>query len=86
MEPESGHAQVPVRISPEDVFDDNNGLLYNIVDLGLDQLQQNIDASLSSPLQTDGASANGPDTAPHKVHIHLCCILLELQQHLCSTI
>ena len=69
---------LPVRVSSEDVLDDNDSLLNHIVDLGLDELQQHIDAALCCPFQTDGASANRTHTAPDKVHIHLCGILLEL--------
>lgn len=73
---------IPVWVSPEDVFDNDDGLLDNIVDLCLDQLQQDIDAALSSPFKTDGTPPNGSHTSAHKVDIHLSGILFELQQHL----
>jgi hypothetical protein len=33
-------------------------------------------------LNRDCAEAYGPDSFAHKIHVHLCCILFELQQHL----
>lgn len=42
---------VLVRVLAEDVPDDHNGFLHHIVDLGLDQVQQGADASLSRLLK-----------------------------------
>lgn len=122
------------RHSPEDVLDDDDALLHHVVHLGLDQLQQHVDAAAGRQGQCSGikmrmtgclnagiptrfhgdtkcqatltsnttppppplrchpplrrrgdghrAVADGAHRLAHKVHVHLCGVLLELQQHL----
>lgn len=41
-------------------LDDDDALLDHIVDFGLDQLQQHVDALLGSALDAHSAAANGP--------------------------
>ena len=53
------------------VLDDLNSLQHHIVDLGLDQIQQGGDASLSTLLYLDSTSANSPDRLPDKVTSNL---------------
>jgi len=53
----------------EDVLDHDNGLLYNVVDLGVDQVQQDVHASLGGGLDLDGASANGAHGLAHEVNV-----------------
>ena len=74
--------RLPIGVSSEYVFDDNDGFLHHIIDFGLNKFQQDIDAALCCPLQADGAAPDGTYTAPYKINIHLCCIFLELKQYL----
>ena len=55
-------------------LDDNNRLLHNIVDLGLDKVQERADTALCSLLHFDGAPTNCTHRLAHKVHVHLRCI------------
>lgn len=56
-------------------LNDNDGLLQHIVDLGLDQLEKNIDATLGGALQLDGAAADSPYGLPNEFHVHLLRVL-----------
>lgn len=42
-------------------LDDHDGLLNDVVDLGLDQVKENLNAAVGGPLDLDGANANGTD-------------------------
>ena len=64
-----GREDVPVGVSTKDVLDDNDGLLYYVVNFGLNQLQQHVDAAFGGPLQLDRCPANGADGAADKVDI-----------------
>lgn len=79
---DGGREDVPVGVSTEDVLDDNNRLLHHVVDFGLDQLKQHVDAAFRSPLELDRCPANGADGAANKVHIDLLSVLLQLQEDL----
>mmetsp|Transcript_26828 Transcript_26828/g.56647 ORF Transcript_26828/g.56647 Transcript_26828/m.56647 type:complete len:480 (+) Transcript_26828:733-2172(+) len=73
---------VSVGITTEDVLDDNDTLLDDIVDLGLDKFQEDADATLGRALELHGASSNGRHGLAHKVNIDLSGILLQFQQYL----
>eukprot|EP01137_Pigoraptor_chileana_P028939 Opistho-2@13440 len=73
---------VAVGVLAENVLDHDNGLLHNIVDLRLDELEERLDATLSGALNLDGAASNGTDRLAHEVHINLRGILLELGKDL----
>mmetsp|Transcript_6699 Transcript_6699/g.11728 ORF Transcript_6699/g.11728 Transcript_6699/m.11728 type:complete len:532 (+) Transcript_6699:656-2251(+) len=75
-------ALVTVGITAEDVLDHDDGLLNDIVDLGLDEFQEDTDTTLRSTFELDSTPPNRRDGLAHKVHIHLGSILLQLQQHL----
>ena len=64
------------------VLDDPNSLQHHIVDLGLDQIQQGQDESLSTLLYLDSTSANSSDRLPDKVTSNLSGIRLQLREHL----
>ena len=75
-------ALVPVGVLAEDVLDDDDGLLHNVVDLGLDKVEEHLDAALGSLLELDGAASDGAHGLAHELDIDFCRILLELHQHL----
>lgn len=75
-------ALVPVGVLSEDVLDDNDSLLDDVVHLGLDEIQQHLDATLGSLLELDGTTSNGSDRLPHELNINLSGILLELEENL----
>ena len=63
-------------------LDDNHGLLQDVVNLGLDQLEEHVDAPLRRALQLDRAPPDRPHRLPHELYVHLLRVLLELQQDL----
>ena len=73
---------VPVGVLAEDVLDDHHRLLHHVVDLGLDELQQHLDAPLRGTLQLDGTAADSAHTLAHEVHVHFRRVLLQLLQQL----
>mmetsp|Transcript_12057 Transcript_12057/g.38535 ORF Transcript_12057/g.38535 Transcript_12057/m.38535 type:complete len:250 (-) Transcript_12057:738-1487(-) len=73
---------IAVGVLAEDVLDHDHSLLHHVVDLGVDQLQQHIDAALRCTLNLDRTPPNRSDASPHELHVHLRRILLELKQHL----
>mmetsp|Transcript_15997 Transcript_15997/g.41525 ORF Transcript_15997/g.41525 Transcript_15997/m.41525 type:complete len:1014 (+) Transcript_15997:689-3730(+) len=73
---------VLVGVPAEDVLDHDDGLLDDVVDLGLDQLQQDIDAALRGALQGHSAAPDGANRLAHEVHVHLGGVLLKLEQDL----
>mmetsp|Transcript_25595 Transcript_25595/g.55373 ORF Transcript_25595/g.55373 Transcript_25595/m.55373 type:complete len:327 (+) Transcript_25595:1175-2155(+) len=76
------HRLVAVGVLSEDVLDHHHRLLHHIGHLGLDQIQQHVDAALRCLAQLYRTAADGPHRASHELHVHLCGVLLELQQHL----
>lgn len=52
-------------------FDDNDGLLDNIVDFGLNELDQRGHTLLGRLFDLNGASADGSHRFAHKVHVDL---------------
>mmetsp|Transcript_27540 Transcript_27540/g.42340 ORF Transcript_27540/g.42340 Transcript_27540/m.42340 type:complete len:304 (+) Transcript_27540:996-1907(+) len=77
---------VTVWIASEDVLDDNDGFLYHIVNLGLDQFQQNPDATLSCTFQLDCTTSNCGYGFAHKVDIDFGSVFLEFQQDLINVL
>mmetsp|Transcript_37558 Transcript_37558/g.81412 ORF Transcript_37558/g.81412 Transcript_37558/m.81412 type:complete len:424 (-) Transcript_37558:321-1592(-) len=75
-------ALVVVGVLAEDVLDHHDGLLHHVVDLGLDELQQHVDAALRRLVQLDGAPSNGTHAPTDKLDVDLGGVLLELHQHL----
>jgi len=55
-------------------LDDNDGLLHDIVDFGLNQVKQSAHTTLGCLLYLDGTSADGTYRLPHKVHINFRCV------------
>jgi hypothetical protein len=51
-------------------LDDNNGFLDNVVDFGLNQVQQCADTSLSSLFNLDSTTPDCTYGLPDKVHIN----------------
>merc|ERR1719494_1505970 len=73
---------VLVGVLAEDVLDHHHRLLHHVVDLGLDQVKQGGHTPLSTLLHLDCTSTNGSNRFANKVDIDLCCILLQLGEHL----
>ena len=73
---------VPVGELAEDVLDHDDRLLHDVVDLGLDELEQHVDAPLRGALELDGAAADGAHRAAHELDVDLGRVLLELHEHL----
>ena len=71
-----------VHVLPEDVLNDHDGLLHHVVHLGLDQVEQRVDAALGRALDLDRAPPDRPDRLADKVDVDLGGVLLELRQHL----
>ena len=69
---------VAIRELPEDVLDDDHSLLHHVVDLGLDELEQHVDAALGGALELDRATADGSHRTTYEFDVHLGGILLEL--------
>ena len=63
---------VAIRELPEDVLDDDHSLLHHVVDLGLNQLKQHVDAAFGSSLEFDGAAPNGANRPPDEFDVDLC--------------
>jgi hypothetical protein len=70
------------RVFPENVLDDNNRFLNDVVHLGVDKVQQCINATLASALNLDSDLSNGPDGSADKVHIDFEGIFLQFSQEL----
>ena len=75
-------ALIPVGVTAENVLDDDDGLLHDVVDFGLDELKENPDAALGRSLELDGASSDGADGLADEVDVDLCGVLLELEEDL----
>ena len=73
---------VPVGVATEDVLDDNDTLLNDVVDLGLDEFEEDSDAALGGTLELNGAPADSTDGLADEVHVDLGGVLLELKQNL----
>ena len=58
---------VAIRELPEDVLDDDHSLLHHVVDLGLNQLKQHVDAAFGSSLEFDGAAPNRTHSLAHSL-------------------
>jgi hypothetical protein len=67
-------------------LDDDDGLLDDIVDLGLDEVEERRDAALGGPVHAHGNATNGADCAPHKLDVHLGRVLLELGQYILNVL
>jgi len=63
-------------------LDDNNGLLDDVVDLCLDQVEQDFNAAVGGPLNLHGTNANGADGLAHKVDINFRGVLLQFSKNL----
>ena len=57
-------------------FNDDYGLLHDIIDLCLDEIEECADAPLCRLLHFDRTPSYRPDGLPHEINIHLCCIPL----------
>lgn len=55
-------------------LDNDDGLLYNIVDFGLNQVKQCAHTTLGCLLHLDGTTADSTHRLPHKVDINFSCI------------
>ena len=55
-------------------LDDDDGLLHDVVDLGLDEVEQRADAAFRRLLHLDGTTSDGAHRLAHKVHVNLCSI------------
>jgi hypothetical protein len=70
------------RVFPEDVLDDNDRFLNDVVHLGVDEIQQRVNAPLAGALNLDGNLADCPDSSADKVHIDFKGILLQFSEEL----
>mmetsp|Transcript_93534 Transcript_93534/g.261644 ORF Transcript_93534/g.261644 Transcript_93534/m.261644 type:complete len:489 (+) Transcript_93534:1040-2506(+) len=70
------------RISPENVPDDDQGLLHDVAHLRADQLQQGVDATLRGAAELDGALADRADRPSDALDVDLGGVLAELGQDL----
>jgi len=52
-------------------LDDHDGLLNDVGDLRLDQLEEDVDAAVGGALDLDSADANGAHGLADKVHVDL---------------
>ena len=52
-------------------LDDDDGLLHDVVDLGLNEVEQRADAAFRRLLHLDGAASDGAHRLAHKVHVNL---------------
>ena len=59
------------RIISEPNLDDDDGLLHDVVDLGLDEVEQRADAAFRRLLHLYGAASDGAHGLAHKVHVNL---------------
>lgn len=75
-------ARVPIRELAEDIFDHNNGLLNDVIHLGLDQLEQYVDTTLCCLLELDRAATNSTDGTAHELDVDFSRILLKLHENL----
>mmetsp|Transcript_34025 Transcript_34025/g.78514 ORF Transcript_34025/g.78514 Transcript_34025/m.78514 type:complete len:352 (+) Transcript_34025:1119-2174(+) len=75
-------ALVAVGIPAEDVFDDDDGFLHHVIDLGLYEFQEYADAAFGRSLQFDGTPSDGAHALAHEIHVHFGGIFLEFQKHL----
>lgn len=49
----------------------NNGLLNDIIDLGLDEVKECAHTALRRLLNFDGTATDSTDRLPNEVHVHL---------------
>jgi len=55
-------------------LDDDDSLLDNVVDFGLNQVQQRAHTTLGSLLHLNGTAADSTHRLAHEVNIHFSCI------------
>jgi hypothetical protein len=71
-----------VGVATEDILDNNNGLLDDVVDLGLDQVKKDVYALLSGTLKLNGTTSNGTDSLADELNIDFLSVLLKLKKNL----
>ena len=59
-------------------LDDNNSLLYDVVDLGLDEVKERAHAAFGGLFNLDSASTNGTYRLADEVYIYFSGVLFQL--------
>uniref|UniRef100_A0A915LB25 Uncharacterized protein n=1 Tax=Romanomermis culicivorax TaxID=13658 RepID=A0A915LB25_ROMCU len=65
------HVRVKVSF---DYFDNDNGLLNDVVDFSLYQIQQGLDASFGRLFNFNSATSNGTDGFPNEIDVNLSSV------------
>jgi hypothetical protein len=66
------------RVPPEDVFDDDDGFLDDVSDLGLNERQERLDADICGWFDFDGDSTDGTDGFAHEIDVDFGCVSMAL--------
>ena len=75
------HRRVFPWVKPEQVGKDEHDLLDDVADLALEEVEQNVDASVGGGLEFDGAARDGADRRADEGHVRLHGVLLELAEN-----